>query len=278
MLALLSELVLDQTIKRPSELEHQLRIPLLLSIPYFASHSHAQLPGLVGKAKPENGTTKDDLNHGQATVAPWETTHFLHPYSVAIRDRLSLFFELNNLTHKPKLIAVAGFSKSCGASTIAAGLAAALSETGDGKVLLVDMNVGRGEIHPFFKGEPASSLAAALQSKGEVTSATENLFVAAGVDSKTDPVGFKRFHQLMPHFEASAFDYIIFDMPPVNQMSPTSGIARLMDKVLFVVESEKCNRDMVKRAYDDLVDGRSNVAVVLNKLRSHAPRWIEGEA
>ena len=278
VLALLSELVLDQTIKRPMELERQLRIPLLISIPQVPLPRSSPLPALNGKSGKDD-TTLSDPNGDKPTVAPWEAAHFLRSYSVAIRDRLSYFFELNNLTHKPKLVAVTGFSKKCGASTIAAGVAAALSETGDGKVLLVDMNVGRGEVHPFFRGEPVSSLNAALQREGEITSATDNLYVAAGLDAAQDaaPVGFKRFHDLLPRFEASVFDYIVFDMPPVSQMSPTSAMARLMDKVLFVVESEKSNRDMVKRAYADLCGTRSNVAVVLNKVRSYAPRWIEGE-
>jgi Mrp family chromosome partitioning ATPase len=42
------------------------------------------------------------------------------------------------MTHKPKLVAVTGCSIGAGASTIAAGLAAALSEMCEGKVLLVD--------------------------------------------------------------------------------------------------------------------------------------------
>jgi Mrp family chromosome partitioning ATPase len=103
--------------------------------------------------------------------------------------------------------------------------------------------------------------------------------LAKGVEAEheTAPVRFKRFHDLVPHFKSSDFDYIIFDMPPIGQTSPTAGMARFMDKVLFVIESEKCHRDQVKRAYADLVTGRENVGVVFNKVRSHAPRWIEGD-
>ena len=98
------------------------------------------------------------------------------PFSEAIRDRLILYFELNRMNHKPKLVAVTGFSEGAGTSTLAGGLAAALSETGDGKVLLVDMNVGRPEIHPFFRGAPACSLTEALV--GEPAQAGENLYLA----------------------------------------------------------------------------------------------------
>jgi anion-transporting ArsA/GET3 family ATPase len=43
----------------------------------------------------------------------------------------------------------------------------------------------------------------------------------------------------VPKLKASNYDYIIFDMPPVTQTSLTSRLARFMDMVLLVVESEK---------------------------------------
>jgi succinoglycan biosynthesis transport protein ExoP len=265
-LALISEIVLDQTIKRPMELEKRLRIPLLLSIP------------LVGRSE-RSGSSRARGKRAKLAVAPWEPAHFIRSYSEAIRDRLNLYFEVNNLRHKPKLIAVTGFSKDSGASTLAGGLAAALSETGDGKVLLVDMNAGQAEVHPFFQGRPACSLTVALQQDNPISSAAENLYLATGIQSGSEgaPVGLKRFHDLMPDFKGSDFDYIIFDMPPVGPTSPTSSMARFMDRVLFVLESERCNRDVVKRSYAELLAARGNVAVVLNKVRSYAPKWIEGE-
>src|SRR5207247_788338 len=108
----------------------------------------------------------------------WEAGHFIRPYCEAIRDRLGLYFELNHLTHKPKLVGVAAFSETAGASTLAAGLAASLSETNDGKVLLVDINLGPEEVHPFFKGKLAYPLNAALKPNGPIDSAADNLYLA----------------------------------------------------------------------------------------------------
>ncbi len=270
LLAFLFEVVLDQTLKRPAELERRLRIPLLLSIPFVVSPGDRKRSGRTGDKLAKN-----------ASVVPWEATHFIRSYAEAIRDRLSLYFEVNNLRHKPKLIAVTGFPKDSGASTLAGGLAAALSETGDGKVLLVDMNVGQGEIHPFFQGKPACSLTTALKADRPITSAAENLYLASGSEPEAEnreraQFGLKRFHDLMPDFKASDFDFIVFDMPPMGPMSPTAGMARFMDRVLLVLESEKCNREVVKRTYHELSADRGDVAVVLNKVRSYAPKWVEG--
>ena len=202
----------------------------------------------------------------------------MRPYCDAIRDRLGLYFELNHLTHKPKLVGIAGFSEDAGASTLAAGLAASLSETNDGKVLLVDVNLGPGDVHPFFKGKPAYPLNAAIKSQGKITSAADNLYLATVGSSNPGglaQIGLKKFFDMMPNLKASDFDYIIFDMPPLDQTSPTWGMAAFMDKLLLIVEAEKNSRDVINRGYRQLVAERNNVSVVVNKTRSYIPRWLD---
>jgi len=275
-LVLLRELVLNRTVSRPSELENRLRIPLMLSIPYTnCRNGHStRLP---------NGTPADVKVGARrhSNLAPWDGRHFIRPYCDAIHDRLGLYFELNNLTHKPKLVGVAGFSDAAGASTLAAGLASSLSETNEDKVLLVDVSLGPEEVHPFFKGKPAYSLAAALQPRTDISSASDNLYLAT-VASPTSgglaQVGLKKFFDMMPNMKASDFDYIIFDMPPLHQTSPTWGMAAFMDKLLLVVEAEKNNRDVIRRGYAKLTAERPNLAVVLNKTRSYVPTLLDSEA
>jgi Mrp family chromosome partitioning ATPase len=84
----------------------------------------------------------------------------------------------------------------------------------------------------------------------------------------------KRFTSLVPKLKASDYDYIIFDMPPISQISITPRLASFMDIVLLVVESEKTDRDLVKRAAALLAESKANVGVVLNRTRSHVPRKL----
>jgi uncharacterized protein involved in exopolysaccharide biosynthesis/Mrp family chromosome partitioning ATPase len=276
-LALLRGLVLKRTVGRPLELETHLHIPLMLSIPYSsARNGHLALPGNGSQANP--GALAKRPHHSK--LAPWEPGHFIRPYCDAIRDRLGLYFELNHLTHKPKLVGVAGFSEDAGTSTLAAGLAASLSETNDGKVLLVDVNLGPEDVHPFFKGKPAYSLNAALKQHSAIASAADNLYLATVGSPNTGPaqLGLKKFFDMMPNLKASDFDYIIFDMPPLSQTSPTWGMAAFMDKLLLVVEAEKNNREHIKRGYRKLVAERDNVGVVVNKARSYVPKWLDAES
>src|SRR5438874_3704507 len=273
-LALLFELVFNHSYKRRSEVELQLRSPVMLSIPYQGTNGRRlRLPWKNGQRAGKEAPAKTKPN-----LAPWEVEHFIRPYSEAIRDRLGLYFELHGVTHKPKLVGVTGFGEGSGTSTLAAGVAAALSETGDGKVLLVDVNAANGEIHPFFAGRPAAALTTAIKPQAAITSAADNLYLATITRSgnKSRHLGLKKFFALVPNLKASDFDYIIFDMPPINQTSPTIGLAALMDKVLLVIEAEKTNRDVVKRGYRELVGARADVSIVLNKVRSYGPKWLEG--
>jgi Mrp family chromosome partitioning ATPase len=129
-MASLIELVLDRTVKRSHELETRLRVPLLLTIPYFNGNSQRlRLP---------NNFEADLGEVPSSDIVPMENGDLLRPFCEAIRDRLGLFFDLNHMAHKPKLVAVTGLRENAGASTLAAGLANALSDGTEGKVILVD--------------------------------------------------------------------------------------------------------------------------------------------
>lgn len=129
-IALLIELVLDRTVKRSQDLEERLRIPLLLSIPYLNTNDQ--------RLRLQNSPATRPDEDADSDIVLMENGDMLRPFCEAIRDRLGLFFELNHMAHKPKLVAVAGLAENAGASTLAAGLANALSDGTDGKVILVD--------------------------------------------------------------------------------------------------------------------------------------------
>src|ERR1700736_2113303 len=118
-LALLNELVLNRTVRRPIELEKLVGAGPLLSIP-----DNASAPSRLPWRKNGKDTALVAKDAERKNLAPWAADHFIRPYCEAIRDRVGLYFELNNLTHRPKLVGVTGFSEAAGTSTLAAGLAA----------------------------------------------------------------------------------------------------------------------------------------------------------
>ena len=273
LIAMLIDLVIDKTVKASSELETRLRMPVMRSIPYLSGNGRS-MPQL------QNGSSRNGAGSGkQLAVTSSSSSRFsrlLRPFCNEIRDRIILHFEVNRLNHKPKLIAVTGCNDGSGISTIAGGLAASLSETGDDKVLLVDMNMERAEASPFFEGNPACSLTEAIEPGKQIVSAADNLYLATAGHQSAEPVylGPKKFYEMLPRMKSSDFDYIIFDMPPLSKSSATIAVAGFMDKVLMVVEAEKDNRDTVKRAYADLLAAKADVSAVVNKTRSYAPQWL----
>jgi Mrp family chromosome partitioning ATPase len=207
-------------------------------------------------------------------VAPWEVDHRLDPYYDALRDRLVSYFESINLTRKPKLVAVTATDRGAGVSTIACGLAASLSETGDGRVLLVDMNQEHGAAQQFFQGKPGCKLDDALiHDKREGALVQENLYVVSegNISDRLPRALPKRFASLVPKLKASDYDYIIFDMPPVSPTSITTRLAGFMDNVMLVIESEKTDQQVVQQANALLLQSKANVTAVLNKTRHYIP-------
>ncbi|HUL52561.1 MAG TPA: Wzz/FepE/Etk N-terminal domain-containing protein [Opitutaceae bacterium] len=286
--AFLIELFLDRSVKRPIDVERLLRIPLFLSIPDLGRNGHRRLAngshpdrlalpaGTRTAAAGEGGT---DAGPGGAELVPdGDRRRSLHPFQETLRDRLIGYFERRNLTHKPKLVAVTGLAKDAGVTTIAAGLAGCLSDTGDGNVLLVDMTPGQGSAQQFYRGKPVCGLDQILATR-DGAQVQDKLYVVSEepTNDKLSRILPQRFTKLVPKLKASDFDYIIFDMPPVSQISVTPRLAGFMDMVLLVLESEKTDRDIVQRATNLLAESKAHVGVVLNKTRSYVPSRLHQE-
>ena len=288
-LAFMIELLFDRRVKRPIEIQTRLQLPLLLSIPYIRAKnrgglmlSHQSMVPRMGRVSNLDLPTTTAQTASEAFVR--KANHFILPYSEAIRDRIIFNFEINNIIHKPKLMAVTGLSKGAGATTIAAGLAKSFSEISGAKVLLVDLSSYHPEDSPLLGEVPQHSLNGALQLARNVKfkECAQRLYYASAV-ARRDDSGLTAFtplhlYELMPELQTSEFDYIIFDMPPIDQTSRTLTMAGLMDKVILVLDAENTSRDALKWGYSELVMGRADVSCVFNKTRSHAPSWMIGEA
>ena len=271
-LAMLIELVFDRTLKRPVQLE-SLKIPRLISIPDWVNHDQLRIPAgeYIGNAE---GFLAGPLDRKKT---PWDD--FLRPYVEALRDKLTLSFQLKNVTHKPKLMAITGCSQGVGTSTIAAALASAFSETGEGKVLFVNMKAGSDDIHPLFEGQTTCPLTDAFEPNRLKAIGRGNLYLATANSLAPGSAQMipRRFYDLIPHIKGSGFEYIIFDMPALGPTSSTLAMAGFMDKVLLVVEAEASSLDRVRRAYAELVAAKADVSAIFNKSRAYGPKWIQEE-
>ncbi|HEY3932309.1 MAG TPA: Wzz/FepE/Etk N-terminal domain-containing protein [Verrucomicrobiae bacterium] len=280
-LAFFIELFWDRSVKRPADIEMKLRLPLFITIPDITKNGHRHLLKTAAASPRLLKGPDEKAVPEEVAVASWNRSHPLHRFCEGLRNRLVVYFEVNKLAHNPKLVAVTSCGKGAGVSSVAAGLAATLSETGVGNVLLVDMNVEGGSAQQFHKGKLACGVDDVLEAeKRESALVQEHLYVAAEPVDENDKLPRvlpKRFAGLIPRLKASDFDYVIFDMPPVNQVSMTARLAGLMDQVLLVIESEKTNQDVVKRVVSLLGESNAKVSTVLNKVNKYVPARLHQE-
>jgi uncharacterized protein involved in exopolysaccharide biosynthesis/Mrp family chromosome partitioning ATPase len=286
-LALLLELVIDQRVKRPVEIEVRLQLPLFLVIPRFRGRQKKAMawkppipllessiessggqggnPG-VGQPQPPGGSPAGKARAGAAA--------FLLPYYDTLRDRLTNHFDAAHLSHRPKLVAVTSTDNGAGVSSIAAGLAESLAETAEGRVLLVRMNLEPEAGRTFVNGRPACDLEDALDAERRKDALVQkNLYVVEEISQgdKRERVLPKRFALLLSRFKAGDYDYVVFDMPPVSQTSVTARLAGLVDLTLLVVVAEKSNREVVRQAGRLLTQSKATVGVVLNQAKNYVP-------
>lgn len=292
-LALVWEILFDRKVSRPVEIQTRLQLPLLMSIPHIRKRErggllldHAATPLLPGSTATTATTNELIVPAGATTPMDRRTGHFILPYTDTIRDRIIFNFEVNQITHKPKLLAVTGLSGEAGTSTIAAGLARSFSEIPGAKVLLVDLSSHHPQDHPLFGEVPRHSLKTALRlaSDSSFRSNPRNIYYASAGQGR-DPGGTGdnafspiHLHEMLPRLQGCGYDYIIFDMPAIDRTSRTLTMAGMMDKVLLVLDAENTGRDALMWGYSELIKGRADVSCIFNKAREHNPSWIQGRA
>ena len=272
------EMFVDHTIRKASEIESKLKMPLFLSIPKLGLNGHAKMLPFPGpKEEEDEGDKKAGLPATATDLHPtWDAEHPLRRYIDGVRDATLTHF--GGDPHKPKLIGITSCGGNAGVTSIAAGLAGALSETGDGNVLLLNLNYEAEAAHPFYRGELACGLADALEldkrSNGKVL---QNLYVATA-GNPNDPATQslpKQLARIVPKLRVCDYDYIVFDLPPTTPTTMTARLAGMMDLVILVVESEKDTQESVKQASRLLARSKAPVSAVLNKVRDPVPKWLQ---
>jgi succinoglycan biosynthesis transport protein ExoP len=287
-IAFLIDMVLDRSIRRPAQILRELRLPVILTIPDANRGEASFWPWTrrnrnLKMMRPDKHETAEQSS---TAVAPWSPDNHLQSHIEGLRERVITHFEVKHAEHNPKLVAVTACMDGAGVTTLASGLAATLSRTGSGSVLLVDMNHGEGVTHSFYKGKPGYGPAESIETDSESDSAEPSektnlsLTKHTSREAKQDrqngllPSGF---NNMSPKLKATAYDYIVFDMTAITPASVTPRLSGHMDLVLFVIESEKTKDYSAKHACGLMRDARANVVAILNKYHNPVPAWLAHE-
>ncbi len=176
-----------------------------------------------------------------------------------------------------RTILVTSPSPGDGKTTIATNLAAGLALVGR-KILLVDANFRRPELHKIFALDNGQGFSNALQTASSLMSLVKptqvpNLSVLT-TGAKPGNGTEMLESQLLPDFIEEAlkhYDHVIFDSGALLFASETLALAPRVDGVVTVVRARSNTRGVLQRVRDLLSQNKAhNLGVVLNDVRAYA--------
>lgn len=198
----------------------------------------------------------------------------------AVRSKLMAL----NQGAPPRVIGITSGSRQEGKTTMAFNLAAALSEVDPGRILLIDGDTLRPNVHTLLGLNPRSGLSNILQAEslpldGNVyETQIHNLDVIPTPFAITDHDQERQLHQNAPRLIArlrERYSFVIVDTPPVMVGSQAATFGKCCDGMLLVAKLEKTPRHVVKRAAEELFSAGVNVlGCILTNRKHHVPNLI----
>jgi capsular exopolysaccharide synthesis family protein len=215
----------------------------------------------------------------QVTGAPLPLVIFQAPHSMLAEQYRQVRSRLQHSTSldSTRSILVTSPSPGDGKTTVACNLAAGLALNGR-RILLVDANFRRPELHRIFSIANETGFSAALSNLESFPSSVcqtqvPNLDVMPA--GPRPPNGTELLEsQLLSDFIERAleeYDHVIFDSGPLLFVSESMAMAPRVDGVVSVVRARTNSRGLLQRMRDALRQVHAeHVGVVLNAVRSQA--------
>ena len=159
-----------------------------------------------------------------------------------------------------------------GKTFVAGNLGQVMARQRNQRVLIIDCDLRKPELHSWFGTTCAPGLSEYLQGSTNETavlqrSPKENLYLIPAGERVSNPaelLGNGRLNSLLGRI-GPAFDWIIFDAPPILPVADASQTATLCDGVLLVVLAGSTSFELAQRARQELRHVPV-VGVVLNQV------------
>jgi capsular exopolysaccharide synthesis family protein len=181
----------------------------------------------------------------------------------------------------PKFILFTSATPSEGKTTTASNLACVLSQ-GDARVVLVDADLRRPNVHHRFGLTGKLGLTTVLAGTSRLEEALQHVPEVPNLDIlpsgpvppfPTEMLSSEAMQALLKKL-GDAYTYVVIDSPPILSVTDAVILGRVVDAVVLVVRHGKSNRNVMRRARDLLV--RSNVpmaGIVLNAVDVNSPEY-----
>jgi len=221
-----------------------------------------------------NETTSKDGVNGSVVAYVDKTSHIAEQYRILRTNLYSLSAE------KPvKTIAITSSQSNEGKTTTACNLSITLSWDTKKKVVLIDADLRKPNVHEMLNLPRKPGLSDLILEKVKPETFFEkpaigNLYVIPSGSTVTNPaelLSYSSFKTLLEVLK-SKFDYIVFDTPPTLSVADSSIIGSVCDGVLLIVKAEVTSREIVSEAFNLLKNAQAKpIASVLTNF--HAPTY-----
>lgn len=169
---------------------------------------------------------------------------------------------------------VTSAARKDGKTVVAVNLAATLART-SGRVALIDGDMRQSGINRVLGLHLTVGLADYLEGRVELAAAFRIAdplgvyYLPSGLapSNSVELLQSSRMDELMMQV-AAAFDWVVFDSPPLNPFAEAQHLASVTDGVLLVVRSEATRKEALKQSLT-FVDAARVVGVVLNACRDN---------
>ncbi len=188
---------------------------------------------------------------------------------------------LSTAGHPPKMIVLTSATPSEGKTTAASNLAAILAQR-DTRVLLIDGDLRRPNIHHRFGLNGKIGLTTVLTGATKLEQTVQNVREIPNLDIlpsgpvppfPTEMLSSGAMEAILKRC-AELYDYIVIDSPPILSVTDGVILARQAEAVLLVVRHGKSSKHVVRRARDILLrSGAGVTGIVLNAVDLNSPEY-----
>jgi succinoglycan biosynthesis transport protein ExoP len=228
-------------------------------------------PSSASRLMPVNG-------NGHPTKNGLDLERFAREESLKLVQRVFLL----QLTSAAKVVMFAGVDPGNGCSRICAQTSEVLSANITGTVCVVDANLRTPSLPEYFGVTNHHGLTDSLLQDGPVRSFTkqvrrENLWLLSCGTLAADSPNLLRTEKLKARAEElrQQFDFILLDVPALNQYADAAAVAKLCDGIILVLEANSTRREAARKITESLQATNTPIlGVVLNKRTFPVPERL----
>ena len=276
---------MDTSFETIEEVQGFTNLPVLSAIPTIANDlpkTRRAKEGHQGRSRLESLRLKDD------GITAEERKHFQEhrltvlsdPQSIASQQYGILTLKVQRWREQTggRVLVVTSAAGGEGKSLTALNLSMALASSVEGRVLLVDCDLRRPQVHERLglKDPQGFSDLLALTDRdvSPFVSKVGNLSVMPGGSQVSDPVGLlssRRTREILARLREE-YQLIVLDSPPIVPIADSHFLAGLADGVMLVIRARQTRRELLQRAVESL--GATNIlGVVLNDVEYGDTRY-----